>query len=219
MKNQGVSELVFEKPTKIKMKKKLILFLIVFLPSCAFSIHETPLNYNYSGSVEAKPENVLKGVVVSQVIDRRTVDAPNIIIHLINGHGQTTTGGYAAEKPVAEIVHNGIDQALTKAGYGSSSEDYSLKITINDFDFKAVSGYFSVEKITSTLSISVLLQDSNGAKLAKNTVVGKGELKDKEIDGSNQELVRKMFSISLEDAITQIVEVVNIEMLQQSKGN
>ena len=193
--------------------KLVIIFTIVWVVSgCAFSMHETSLNYEYQNhSSTSKPDHITDGIYVSNVMDERTVDSPNIISHLVNGYGQTTSGGYVAEEEIAEIVKTGITQALKSAGY-KNTDNIELEATIHDYEYDGVAGWWSVKKVTSKLDISVTLK-RNGENISKNTVIGKSTLLAKDMKGKKEkELIVTLFNNALDDSLSQIVEVVNIAL-------
>jgi hypothetical protein len=193
--------------------KLISLFLTIWIVSgCAFSMHQTELNYKYDEqSLTSKPENIKDGVLVANVADERAVSDPKIISHLVNGYGQTTSGGYVAEKEITEIVKKGITDALSSAGY-TNSDDVELDAVIHDYEYDTVAGWWSVKKVTSKLDISITLK-RNGEYISKNTVIGKSTLLSKDMAGKKeQELIVDLFNAALDDSITQIVEVVNIAL-------
>ena len=178
---------------------------------CALTIHESPVNYSYAGTVEAAGNSIKRGVTVGAVEDNRTVDRPDIISHLVNGYGQTMSGGYVAEVPIADIVKDGVQDALDKAGYSGQAEMLSLDLALEDYEYDAVSGFWSVKNITSQLTLA-LKMEADGQLVAQNTVIGKVKLETEELKGKpDKELVVLLFSRALDDAIGKVMEIVEIE--------
>ena len=193
-----------------KIRFLAIVMATSILSGCAFTVHETPVGYVYTTPSELNRAPAGINIVVKDVRDERTVSDPRIISHLVNGHGQTTTGGFAAEKPVSEIVKEGIEQALKTAGYSPSETEIDLNANLIDYTYDAVSGAWSINKVTAKMEMSVELLMGN-EKFLKNTVIGKHEMLKDEIKGkNNKELITELFSKTLDDTISQLVEVVNI---------
>lgn len=189
----------------------LLLIATTTLSGCAFSIHESPLNYSYSGEVVAAGADISRGVVVGAVEDNRTVDRPDIISHLVNGYGQTTSGGYVAEAPIADIVKDGVQEALDAAGYSGHPDELTMDLTIEDYEYDAVSGFWSVKNITAEMTVA-LRMESRGTLVAQNTVVGKVKLETEELKGKpDKELVVLLFNRALDDTVAKIIEIVEIE--------
>jgi hypothetical protein len=187
------------------------LFAIATLSGCAFSIHETPVNYEFDGVVEPDERNTSRGIVVNVVTDDRAVDRPDIISHLVNGYGQTTSGGFVAEAPLSDIVKSGIQEALVRAGYKSHSDDLTLDAVLENYEYDAVSGFWSVKNITAQLTLSIKLSQGDTI-VARNTVLGDVKLNTEELKGKpDKELVVLLFKRSLDDALEQVVEIVEIE--------
>ena len=187
------------------------LLAVLTLSGCALTIHESPVNYSYTGQIERADANINRGVAVGTVTDNRTVDRPDIISHLVNGYGQTMSGGYVAEMPIADLVKDGVQDALDAAGYSDHPEELSMDMTLEDYKYDAVSGFWSVKNITSQLTVG-LKMEANGTMVAQNTVIGKVKLETEELKGKpDKELVVVLFTRALDDAIAKIMEIVEIE--------
>ena len=187
----------------------VILAALVFNYGCAFSIHETQLDYDYAGEVAAVPHASGVGINVATIEDARAVDDPRVISHLVNGYGQTTSGGYFAEEPITDIVKKGIKQALSAAGYAETGSDLDLDANIEEYEYDAVAGFWSAKKITSRLTLSIKLS-RNGNIVTRNTLIGRSTLLPPDFKGKqDKELVVILFTNALNDVLTQVVEVVN----------
>ncbi|MEM6512848.1 MAG: hypothetical protein AAF660_07540 [Pseudomonadota bacterium] len=195
-------------------KRLFAIFLLVSCAAtsgCAFSIHESPVNYSYSGQLVPAGDAVTRGIVVGTVEDNRTVDRPDIISHLVNGYGQTTSGGYVAEAPIGDIVKDGVQEALDAAGYSSRPELLTMNMTLEDYKYDAVSGFWNVKNITAQMTVA-LRMESDGVLVAQNTVIGKVKLETEELKGKpTKELIVDLFSGALDDTVTKIMEIVEIE--------
>jgi len=197
----------------MRIKTALTVFALaqLFLSGCALTIHESPVGYSYSGPVQAASGDVRRGVSVGTVEDNRPVDRPDIISHIVNGYGQTMSGGYVAEQPVADIVSQGVSEALTEAGYSDYADKLTMDLTLEDYKYDAVSGFWSVKNITSQMTVGMRMS-SNGTMVAQNTVIGKVKVETEELKGKpDKELVVLLFSRALDDAISKIIEIVAIE--------
>ncbi len=197
------------------MLNRVLAILVVLsgstLGGCAFSIHESPVNYSYEGELVTADDAVSRGIVVGTVVDNRTVDRPDIITHLVNGYGMTTSGGYIAEEPVSEIVKNGVQQALDAAGYSDRGQELTMNLTLEEYEYDAVSGFWNVKNITAQMTVALRIE-SDGVLVAQNTVIGRVKLETDEIKGKQtKELIVDLFSGALDDTVFKIMEVAAIE--------
>lgn len=186
---------------------KAPVLLSFLLWGCVYATQETPVNYQYSGpSVSSKSVQAQYGIAVTQVTDARAMRDPRLILGLT-----LSWGGYAAEEPIAEIVRKGIIVALEQAGY-SQGDELAMECTIGVFDYSSWSGLLSLKKATLDLPITVTLRRGR-EEIAKNTVIGQSTMLEDEISQqSHNEHIVTLFTRSLDDAIFQIVELVNFSV-------
>src|SRR5687768_1141384 len=97
------------------MKKALapLLASAIVTSGCAFTVHDVKADYSYAIPVTTSLAS--RTVSVGEVKDDRGVANNRMIMNMKNLNGDTTSGGYQAEKPIAEILRDGIVQGLTAA--------------------------------------------------------------------------------------------------------
>ena len=160
------------------MKKVFLMLVVAALccSGCAMTVEKVSLNYK-------PPVPAIQGAAlaakldVAQVQDNRGHENPCLLYNKINGHGNTAIGGYAAEKPLANIVTDALKDYFAaypaKSGAGSH---YELAGTIEDSGYTVTSGWFSNGLITE-LTMKFYLKDLNDKSIVWNdTFTGKGNL-------------------------------------------
>lgn len=156
------------------MSFRLILsaFSVAILSGCAFTVHDLPVNYQYSGEDIVLSSSNTPEVSIENIADDRNVENPRMIMNMKNGYGQTTSGGWQAEKDLALIVKDALDQGISKAGLNSLSD---RKITINgqlvDVSSNVVSGW-SKGTVNVKVAVKLTAKDSSDKILWRDTVYG-----------------------------------------------
>ncbi len=162
------------------MKKILTsLMLLITLSGCAFTVHDVNVGYKYN-----KPTtNDLSSVTINigEFKDARNVDNPRMIMNQKNGYGQTTTGGWQAEKPLVEIVKDGITDGLVRSGAVTNANKSNLTLTgqLLGFDGDIKMGWWSGTfngKVTVKLQLT---ENGTGKIILRDTYVGSGEAEGK----------------------------------------
>lgn len=96
--------------------KRMLLIVIslntLVVSGCAFTRTEKTVNYVPNIRAASLDSLSTKSLIVGQVKDARGVPDPTIIFYKKNLHGDTTSGSYAADKPIAEILRTGLIQSL-----------------------------------------------------------------------------------------------------------
>jgi hypothetical protein len=116
------------------MREKMMSFIrlpitlcsIAFLSGCAMTKENLALNYH----LDANSGGILKvshaEKVSVSVQDKRDVEDPRLIIHKQNMYNNVTSGGYLAEKPLANIVKEALSTGLNQMGYSLSNRSKYL---------------------------------------------------------------------------------------------
>lgn len=147
-------------------------FSIALLSGCAFTVHDLPVNYQYSGEDIVISSSDDPEVRVESITDDRNVENPRMIMNQMNGYGQTTSGGWQAEKDLALIVKDALDQGIAKAGLNSSSD---RKVTITgqlvDVSSSVVSGWSS-GTVNVKVAVKLTAKEPSGKILWRDTLYG-----------------------------------------------
>lgn len=159
----------------IKFKFLSILAVMVLSTGCAFTVHDLPVNYQYKNTISVPDDGNLPQISISEIEDVRTVENPRMIMNQQNGYGQTTTGGWQAEKELALIVKDAISGGLESANLTLPSD---RKIQLNgqlvDVTSNIVSGWTS-GTINMKVSAKLTARDQeNNQILWRDTVFGDG---------------------------------------------
>jgi len=191
----------------MKIKFLAVLFTTQFLAGCAFTVHDLPVNYEYSNTITLPKSTDLPEVTISAIEDVRTVENPRMIMNQKNGYGQTTTGGWQAEKELSLIVKDAIQQGIVKANLNSNDgRKIQLDGQLVDVTSNVVTGWV---KGTINMKVSVKLTARNTDSdeiLWRDTIFG---------DGSSGKL-RDAFANSLSDLVDNLF---NDEYFQQKVLN
>jgi len=184
-------------------KLKLFSLLIIFFTGCAFARYQTPIHYQYIQK-DMKNESLLDlSTKVGVFKDSRSINDPNMIINMKNGYGQTTSGGYMAERPVAKIIQNALMQGLKSKGV--KLDKISSKIIegeLLDLEPEYIMGFWS-GKFAIKFTIKILVKDSVTSKvLWRDTYIAKGKTKST-LGGIP--VVRRAFSAALDDFVMEII--------------
>lgn len=117
--------------------------LVTLLSGCAFTVHDVTLNYSYQPTGEL-PSGLDK-LKLGHFTDGRDVENPRMIMNQRNLYGDTTSGGWQAEKPLSEIVRDAVNQAVS--AHQQSANDNSLELTgeLVDFDTEVIVGAWSAQ--------------------------------------------------------------------------
>lgn len=191
----------------------------MLLAGCAFTVEETPLHYAYSGDpLPSSDSSPRTGVASISVEDDRLIDNPKIITHKRNAYGKTT-GGFAAEKPVADIVADGFRDAFEQSGFvfDPKSGEFTIIVSLADFDFDWVAG-FSSARIRSEMDVKIRVINRLSNQTVENeTFIGRGEL-ETEFNKTESDLVTEAFTKSLDDVIEQVLRSSIVSSLQSRSG-
>jgi|GEM_PF-2234000 len=180
----------------------LLLFcLIVSLSGCAFTTDKVPLNYKFNASTDkTKYSKTYLPIYIDKIIDNRQENNPNLIVHKRNGYLEATTGGYEAEKPIADILRQGLTSGLQQAGFTvlTRPQKYILSGSIESTEMKVIIGILqgSIE-IDTQVNLKVI-NKLTGKTLWQNAYTGRGRVKSANLE------IAKAFNQSLTDIISQV---------------
>jgi hypothetical protein len=179
--------------------KVLIVSVIasIALSGCAFTVHDVAVNYKYAGEVSVNLQGA--SVAVAPFTDSRGASNPRMLMHMKNLNGDTTSGGWQAEKPLADIARDGVIQALeaAKAAIRPSS-NVELSGQLQDFSYEAIMGMWEGELKGKLLLKLELKQVGSGEVIWKDTFVGNASVK----GGAGAE---GLFRQTLSDALNQLM--------------
>lgn len=179
-----------------------LLLLCSTLTGCAFTVHDVKVNYQYNQSISQDLSKVNKSPVkIGEFTDERGVENARMILNMQNLNGQTTTGGWQAEKPVAEIIKDGITQGLEKAKLplSNSGEQLVLKGELLEFDYKTVMGVWQ-GTIQPRLMVKLEIVDTATHSIIwKDTLISK-----KSITGYTE--VQDLLRASIDQLVTDLLE-------------
>ncbi|MGE4650041.1 MAG: hypothetical protein AAEJ53_04055 [Myxococcota bacterium] len=162
----------------MRFKKSLILTAIAgVLGGCAFGASQVQLDY------KLEPMDITqyrsKGTATIQIVevkDGRGVDDPSVIVHKKNGYGQSTSGTYVAEKPIAEIVTGAVVEALEQLNYKISPDGkFKLSGRINSVDRKDFPGLLD-DSIQLSLAIALQITTHGGDPVWSENFIGNGKV-------------------------------------------
>ncbi len=153
---------------------------IGLLSGCAFTVHDVQVNYDYVGTVSTDLSNINPSPLKIGVInDGRNVENPRLIMNMTNLNGATTSGGWQAEKPLAEIVRDAIIQGLinAKTPLADSGESLILTGELVDFDYEVIMGMWT-GTIKSSLSVKLQVRNTDTNKIIwKDTIISSASVK------------------------------------------
>lgn len=200
------------------MKNKnlgLFFILVFFLGGCAFAKYQAPINYQYSPPDNQKKLMSLITTNVGAFTDSRHINDPKMIINFVNDYGQTTTGGYLAEKPVAEVIQDALIQGLQSKGI--KLDETSSKIIegeLLDTDTESITGFWS-GKLIIKFTVKIFVKDAKSSKvLWRDTYIARGETK---CTLGGIPVIQKAFTSALDDFTSQIVsDDLFLSQLQQN---
>jgi len=128
---------------------------IIFFSGCATTLDEVRLNYHtpaeIASSFQSPPNSPIRMGTVS---DKRGYENPRLLVYKQNLHGDTTKGGYLAEKPVSSVLEDALKEALTKAKFNMDSEAPDFELSGELLAFNLDSAYGLKSRITMTLSLT-----------------------------------------------------------------
>ena len=159
------------------MKRLLAIGLTVALggmSGCALTVHDARVDYKYTKAPAADFASSPEKIRVGNFEDSRGMDNPRIIMHSKNMYGNTMSGGTQAEKPVAEIVRDGVVQGLTTAKAHVVDDDPSVILSgdLMEYGYTVVQGLWTGTANTK-LMLKLKLTSKTGNTIWSDTLLGK----------------------------------------------
>jgi ABC-type uncharacterized transport system auxiliary subunit len=173
------------------------------LGGCAMTEQSVVVDYSPGTSISRPSADSVAGrVLVGRIEDKRGLANPNIILHKENLYGDTMSGAYLAEKPVAEIVRGGLAYAFGSPVDGTGTDRrFELYGSLLDFDYETISGFWTA-RLNSKMSVQLYLREVSTKNVVWNeTFIGRGHVE--KFSGS-ADAVDKMLSAALDDLIPQV---------------
>jgi len=183
------------------MKISVVFVFILFISGCAFTVHDVKVDYKYNKPVSANLKG--KTIDMGKIADTRSVVNNRMIMNMKNLNGDTTSGGWQAEKAISEIVRDAIAQGLimANANLGDSNNGYELTGELLSFDSKLIMGFWE-GSYKGNITVRLQLTDKKSSEIVwRDTFVGSSEVKGSEgavglLKGTLDNLVTKIFADS-----------------------
>lgn len=128
MMSSNVSNCQFRSRSVLSLAKALLLIAAVNLAGCAYTVHETPVNYRYSAPAPVDLQSSSQRLRIGDIVDGRGIP-PQMIFQSRHVNGDPASGGDQAEKAIAEIVRDALAQGLTAAHVPLVQSNESLVLT------------------------------------------------------------------------------------------
>jgi len=119
-------------------------------------------------------------------------------------YGETTSGGYLAEQPIAQIVRNALVGGLNEVGYKLSDKNaaYRLNATINTIDFKPIMGMFTVDYVLN-INMNFALINKEGRQIWAQTIMGQAK---QSTAWPSDKVFQTIFNKSVDNIVQQLQE-------------
>ena len=179
----------------------VVVFVLTIVSGCAFSVNQTPLNYSYSGQLPAESGKTwTKTLTLMDIKDARDMTTPKMIMHKINGHGFQTSGGWEAERPIADIVKDALTEGIKQKGLTLTPKgNLSLSGELLGYGgwFKHPTPFHGVFK--GKMTVKLQLRDEMSKKILwRDTFVGEATV-------DKGDFVKDGFTMALNDLVTKVV--------------
>ncbi len=154
-----------------------VLALCLATSGCAFTVHDVQTNYRYSAPVSTRLAP--RDLQVGPITDQRGVENPRMIMNMTNLNGDTTSGGWQAEKPLSEILRDGVIQGLSAANVRvqSANAGVVLRGELLDFNVKTIMGMWEGTHQGKMTAKFQLTNGRTGAIVWQDTFVGSSQIK------------------------------------------
>jgi hypothetical protein len=150
----------------------MVSLLAAGLGGCAFTVHDVNVNYSYEKPAKADLSSSTETLRIAPFTDTRGNPNPRMLMNAQNMHGSTTTGGWQAEKPVADIVRDGFVQALTAAHAHIVAESDSMVLTgeLVDYHYTVIQEFWKGTAVTKMIVKLRLNSEKSGVTLWNDTL-------------------------------------------------
>jgi hypothetical protein len=190
---------VVRKPVNLR----LALFIAVLpLGGCAFTVHDVRIDYAFHGTVSPVLNSSQETLQLGPFEDNRGNPNVRMIIHETNGYRQPTAGGWQAEKPVADIVHDAISQGLVAAHAPMVESGAPVVLTgeVQDYRYRFEEQFWSGD-VFPMLTVAFRLKDSLSREtIWSRTITGSGKY-----HGSFMPSTEILFRSALDDLVVRFV--------------
>ncbi|HXS69636.1 MAG TPA: hypothetical protein VN761_12385 [Candidatus Polarisedimenticolia bacterium] len=193
----------------------LLLGCCLLATGCAFSRTETQVNFVPKVSEPLKAEKA--SLTVGEIKDSRSVNDPNVLIHKSNAYGPTS-GAYVTKSPVAEILKNGVADALKQNGFvGADAGKYELRGDLQEFSLDPRAGVWEATVNPKLVVRFELVEKGSGEPVWHDTFIGHAIGK---TAWGDKEFLSRMFSESADDLTKQLIEDKTFRgFLEQPEGS
>ena len=184
----------------MRMRLVLVLMLAWIFTGCAMTMDRVNVDYK-SPELNTENPNLKASLLIGKFKDKRGLEDPSIIIHKTNLNGQTTSGGYQADKPLSEIIEKALQDYFSRYRVLNSDKQYTLYGSIIELEYEVISGWISTT-LKPELSMKFYLKDLSTNQVVWNeTYFGRGVVK--KFSGS-EDAINKMLQASLDDILNQL---------------
>lgn len=170
------------------------------ISGCALTVHDARVDYKYTKAPVADFSSSSEKIRVGSFEDDRGMDNPRMIMHSQNMYGNTMSGGTQAEKPVAEIVRDGVIQSLTASHARVVEDDPSVILSgdLMEYGYTVVQGLWT-GTLNTKLMVKLKLASKSGNTIWSDTLLGKTSYHGAMGPG---EVV--LFQLTLDDLVEQL---------------
>jgi len=185
------------------MKRRILFGIgvvsLLLFQSCALTNSIKTINYVPNVKVENKLSGT-KSLSLEELKDGRGYDNPKIIFYKKNLYNQQMAGAYTVEKPLAEIVRQGLLKGLEDKGVTliNTQSNFTLKGTIQKVDYEVISGFFSGDIITNIVVKFELVNNETKKIEWMDIITGKDKVRGAHFD--------KFISLSIDNLSKQLIE-------------
>jgi len=176
---------------------------IVFV-GCAFTRTETKVNFTPQIMSPLMAVASESSMSLAKIKDTRSVKDERVLMHKKNGYGQTTTGAYVADRPVAEILQSGVMTALRQNRFPVTDESgkYELRGDLQDFSFEVITGFWS-GTVKPKISVRFeVVEKETGRSVWRDTYVGRDTM---QASWGDAALVAEMFTKAANSIVDQLI--------------
>lgn len=175
-----------------------LLVALLLLSGCFVNVRTVQVGYQYAGPTG----DALSGraVSVGRFVDMRGEEYPGMLVHMRNQSGAVTRSGWQAERPLAEIVREGLMEGLTAHGLlvRDAGAGTVLSGEIISYEHRVIQGFWS-GTVDGVLTVRLqLMEESTGRILMRETVVGTGRVP------GGRGVIQEAFRASLNDFVQRL---------------
>lgn len=174
----------------------LIFSCMVFFWGCAMTLTEVNLNYRLPAEIaptfQSPPTSAIR---MGTIWDKRGYENPRLLIHKTNLHGDTTKGGYLAEKPLSMVIADALQEAFMKAKFNMDNEKGAFVVTGELLAFNLDRTHGLKSRITVALSLTKV---SSQEMIWSKTFVGRAIV-------TKPPWIENSFNLAVDDLIKKVI--------------